>query len=257
MSSKKDEWFQGGRRGGAPGRSRSCCCARSSSCRLDESRDPHGAAGGRRRAAPHGVRAAARAALKKGMWGPVKVNGASQFPVYRELGATVYNTTLSWRDVAVRRPTNPRDPRDPAYQWPAGISDAIEQAGAYRIQLAILVMGTPAWANGPASELVPIESRRLRRFPHGCRPALPQRALLDRLGRTYPCRKLLPNPVEDQSERGAVAGGDTNRSFLRADPGRFICGLEGCFQTQDRHRRELVHRRRHLAVELDPLPAAS
>ena len=82
------------------------------------------------------------------MWGPVKVNGASQFPVYRELGATVYNTSLSWRSVAVRRPTNPRDPRDPAYQWPAEISDAVEQAAANRIQLAMLVMGTPAWANG-------------------------------------------------------------------------------------------------------------
>ena len=57
----------------------------------------------------------AQAALKKGMWGPAKVNGASEFPVYRELGATVYNATLSWRNVAAGRPTNPRDPRDPAY----------------------------------------------------------------------------------------------------------------------------------------------
>ena len=90
----------------------------------------------------------ARAALKKGMWGPVNVNGASQFPVYRELGATVYNTGLNWRNVAGRRPTNARDPRDPAYQWPAGISDAVEQAAAYRIQVAIYVTATPAWANG-------------------------------------------------------------------------------------------------------------
>jgi hypothetical protein len=94
----------------------------------------------------------ARAALKKGMWGPVEVNGASQFPIYRELGATVYNTGLNWRNVAVHRPTNPRDPRDPAYRWPARLGDAVEQAAAHHIQLAMLVKGTPAWANGGRSD---------------------------------------------------------------------------------------------------------
>ena len=92
--------------------------------------------------------APARAALKKGIWGPVEMNGVTRFPVYRELGATVYNAGLSWRNVAVRRPANPRDPRDPAYRWPAGIGDAVAQAAAHRIQVAILVGGAPEWANG-------------------------------------------------------------------------------------------------------------
>src|SRR5215217_7260238 len=55
----------------------------------------------------------AHAALRKGAWGPVKLHGVSQFPVYKKLGVTVYNTRLDWRSVAVRRPTHPRDPRDP------------------------------------------------------------------------------------------------------------------------------------------------
>ena len=31
---------------------------------------------------------------KKGIWGPVRVDGVSQFPIYRELGAGVYHTSL-------------------------------------------------------------------------------------------------------------------------------------------------------------------
>ena len=63
-----------------------------------------------------GAGGAARAAsLKKGIWGPVRVDGVSQFPIYRELGAGVYHTSLRWAKVATRRPVDPRNPRDPAY----------------------------------------------------------------------------------------------------------------------------------------------
>ena len=36
--------------------------------------------------------AAARPSQKKGIWGPVTVNGVSQFPIYRDLGAGVFWT---------------------------------------------------------------------------------------------------------------------------------------------------------------------
>ena len=49
------------------------------------------------------------------MWGPLEVNGVSQFPIYRELGVGIYQMGMSWSDVAPTRPENPRDPRDPAY----------------------------------------------------------------------------------------------------------------------------------------------
>ena len=271
MSSEKDEWVPGrddgsahlgargrpwarhapglgpdlarGRqpaRGGLPARARVAALApHHAGC--DEPRDPRGIARGMRLAAFRAATPPARAALKKGMWGPVRVNGASQFPVYRELGATVYNTGLNWRDVAVRRPTNPRDPREPAYRWPAGIR---------RRRRASRCLSCPAGdtrhgnANlgerGSAGQLGSVQSRRLRR-------------LLVAAARRYPSVRFWiiwgePTRVPEtssRSRRGRVPARGCrrrrDRSFLRADTGRFICGLEECFQTKDRHRRELVH----------------
>jgi hypothetical protein len=90
----------------------------------------------------------AQAGLKKGIWGPVQKSGVSRFPVYEQLGVTVYNTPLPWSAVAVRRPTNPRDPNDPAYRWPVDVGEGVAQARRRRIQVAIRVDGSPAWANG-------------------------------------------------------------------------------------------------------------
>jgi hypothetical protein len=55
---------------------------------------------------------------------------------------------LSWRDVATRRPAHPRDPSDPAYVWPAEVDQALTQGARYGIRVSLLVMSTPAWANG-------------------------------------------------------------------------------------------------------------
>jgi len=95
----------------------------------------------------------ARAAVttKKAMWGPAVVGGASQFPVYAELGVGVWQTDLSWAQVAQRRPAHPRDPADPAYAWPPALGAAIADAGGHGIGVSLLVMGTPAWANGGRS----------------------------------------------------------------------------------------------------------
>jgi hypothetical protein len=59
--------------------------------------------------------ATAEVTRKKAMWGPLEVNGASQFPVYADLGVGIYQSALGWADVAKQRPLNPRDPSDPAY----------------------------------------------------------------------------------------------------------------------------------------------
>ena len=90
----------------------------------------------------------ARKSLKKSIWGPVRVNGVSQFPIYRDLGATMYQVTLSWAQTAPTRPRRPKKARDPAYQWPAELDDAVREARRHRIRVAIQISQTPAWANG-------------------------------------------------------------------------------------------------------------
>jgi hypothetical protein len=84
----------------------------------------------------------------KAFWGPLGINGKSAFPIYRDLGVSIFETDLSWADVAVRRPQHPLDPNDPAYRWPSDIQSAINQAAAHRMRILLQVIHTPRWANG-------------------------------------------------------------------------------------------------------------
>jgi len=93
----------------------------------------------------------ARFSRKKAIWGPTQVGGVSQFPIYRDLGAGIYQMNLSWRAVARTRPRRPTSPSDPAYRWPADVTYAIRQARRYRIRVALLITDTPRWANGGRS----------------------------------------------------------------------------------------------------------
>jgi hypothetical protein len=84
----------------------------------------------------------------KAIWGPVTVNGASEFPLYHRLGVGIFERQLSWRTTALTRPRRPRDPRDPAYQWPSDLDYALRQAAIYHMRVLVMVIATPAWANG-------------------------------------------------------------------------------------------------------------
>jgi hypothetical protein len=86
--------------------------------------------------------------FSKAVWGPVYRNGVNQFPIYQRLGASIYEAQLNWRSVA---PTQPRDavnPADPAYRWPANIGQARVQARRFHMQVLLMLVGTPSWANG-------------------------------------------------------------------------------------------------------------
>src|SRR5439155_24304190 len=85
---------------------------------------------------------------KKSIWGPVTRDGVSQFPTYHDLGAGIWQTTLSWRDVTPTRPADPTNPSDPAYHWPAELDQAVSEASRYHIRISLLVMSSPPWANG-------------------------------------------------------------------------------------------------------------
>ena len=50
--------------------------------------------------------------------------------------------------MARTRPANPQDPADPAYVWPETITSAIQESRGRGIRVALLVSGTPDWANG-------------------------------------------------------------------------------------------------------------
>jgi hypothetical protein len=90
----------------------------------------------------------AAVSAKKAIWGPSEIDGESQFPIYKDLGAGVYQTLLEWDKVAVFTPVDGRDPQDTAYDWPAELDTVIDEAKANGIQVAFTVTGTPGWANG-------------------------------------------------------------------------------------------------------------
>ncbi len=85
---------------------------------------------------------------KKAIWGPVRVDGVSQFPVYKDLGAGIYMMRINWWAVAAHRPAHPRNPSDPAYTWPAEVDDAVQQAGQYGMRVAMELSDSPGWASG-------------------------------------------------------------------------------------------------------------
>jgi hypothetical protein len=85
---------------------------------------------------------------KKAIWGPVNFRGKSQFPIYHDLGAGIWEYSLDWSQTAPTQPANPTDPADPAYQWPAELDQAVSEAGKYGIRITLLVRQTPRWANG-------------------------------------------------------------------------------------------------------------
>ena len=99
-------------------------------------------------------------ALEKGFWGPAEIDGVSQFPLYERLGVTIFQTSLRWPNVAqTRRPADPRDPSDPAYEWPADLDHIIAEAHRHGIEVLLQLYGSPPWANGGRSaEYAPTRS---------------------------------------------------------------------------------------------------
>jgi hypothetical protein len=85
---------------------------------------------------------------KKAIWGPAIHDGTSLFPTYRDLGVTIYEDVLPWASIAPRRLHSPTNPNDPAYAWPAEVTQAVAEARRYHIQVALQIIGAPPWANG-------------------------------------------------------------------------------------------------------------
>lgn len=87
--------------------------------------------------------------LEKALWGPVAIDGVSQFPLYDDLDVTLFQIQIRWERVAPRRrPGDPANPGDPVYRWPAELDTAVAEAAKHRIKVLILIQGAPGWANG-------------------------------------------------------------------------------------------------------------
>jgi hypothetical protein len=91
---------------------------------------------------------AARSPAKKAIWGPVTVNGKSEFPLYHDLGVGIFQFGIDWGSVAPTRPRHPRNPKDPAYQWDPEVDYAIHQAAIYHMRILLQPDHAPPWANG-------------------------------------------------------------------------------------------------------------
>jgi hypothetical protein len=86
---------------------------------------------------------------KKAIWGPATTaTGRSLFPTYRDLGVGIWENRINWDLVASTRPAHPRDPADPAYQWPQGLDEAIAEGRRFGITTSLVITDAPRWASG-------------------------------------------------------------------------------------------------------------
>jgi len=97
----------------------------------------------------------AAADRKKAIWGPARIDGVSQFPIYQDLGVGIYQMAIDWRQTAPTRPTDALDPDDPAYRWDPDVDFAVREAEKYGIRMLIRIWQTPTWANGDRAGRVP------------------------------------------------------------------------------------------------------
>jgi hypothetical protein len=111
------------------------------------------------------AQALARADRKKAIWGPVTRNGVPQAPIYRDLGAKIFETNLPWASVAPNPPADPTNPGDPAYQWPAEVDAAVAMAQQTGMRVALSLSTAPSWANGGhTSEWAPTDPAAFAAF---------------------------------------------------------------------------------------------
>jgi hypothetical protein len=89
------------------------------------------------------------------------------FPILAQMNTKLLRMNLRWggpNGVAVRKPANPSDPNDPAYDWRA-YDRAVVRARSVGVESMFAVLGTPSWANGgKAWNTAPRSAIDMRRF---------------------------------------------------------------------------------------------
>jgi hypothetical protein len=67
------------------------------------------------------------------------------FPQYERLGVEALRANVYWSGVATKRPANPRNPADPAYDW-GGYDAFVKRSAESRIKVVFSIVRTPNWA---------------------------------------------------------------------------------------------------------------
>jgi Glycosyl hydrolase catalytic core len=122
--------------------------------------------------------AGAARGMLKGLYDEPETFGKSSraFPLMRTLRTQVVRVNLYWGSasgrtgsglgVAKRRPTNPTNPNDRAYDW-ALYDRTVALAQRNRIKVLFAIYGTPGWANrGRAPNVPPTRMTDLRNFAY-------------------------------------------------------------------------------------------
>jgi len=90
------------------------------------------------------------------------------FPVLQQMNTKLLRANLWWGGpaltVASRRPANPTDPKDPAYDW-STYDRTVIYAQQFGMKVVFSVLGTPRWANGARGwNVAPTDPLDLRNF---------------------------------------------------------------------------------------------
>lgn len=85
---------------------------------------------------------------KKGLWAPLERDGKSVVSEYKRLGVGFLMQQMTWNTVAPTRPTDPTNPNDAAYRWPAALDRGIPAANRQGMQVVVRLTGAPRWSNG-------------------------------------------------------------------------------------------------------------
>jgi len=111
--------------------------------------------------------AAAARGMMVGLYDPSQALGspARSFAAFANLRVQVLRADLLWGQiVAVKKPTHPTDPADPAYNW-APYDTFVKNAAKHHIQVLFTIYGTPRWANkGKKPNRAPSRMVYLRQF---------------------------------------------------------------------------------------------
>jgi len=111
-------------------------------------------------------RAAASGGMLVGMYDPSQsfIAPDRSFAAFHNLRVQVLRMDMLWGQiVALKRPTNPADPKDPAYNW-APYDDFVRNAAKNHIQVLFTIYGTPHWAGAVKPNRAPARMLYLRQF---------------------------------------------------------------------------------------------
>lgn len=101
--------------------------------------------------------AAASKSIQTGLFDDAQIlwgNPDKVFPMLKSLDTQLIRVNLYWNIAAKRRPANPLNPNDGAYDW-SPWDRAVQYGSQYGVKVVLSIFGTPSWANGGAAQNVP------------------------------------------------------------------------------------------------------